>query len=181
MNISRAHIEGTDILMVDGIPQSTYPPSEGGYWKHMIPDDFSGQDVLLLGIGAGTIARLLLKKYPKVKITGVDNNSLLMDVAERQFHISDIRMEIIIEDGFEYIKETKKKFDLIIVDMWNGYWFPFKVLNNEFIEDCKKRLNKHGQVFINTPNLDYLAQESLKGLSALRDDIGRNIIYRWKI
>ena len=90
-------------------------------------------------------------------------------------------MEIIINDGFEFIKKTRLKFDLIIVDMWNGYWFPFKVLSPEFIKDCTMRLNKDGQVYINTPSLDYLAQESLKGLNASRDDIGRNIIYRFNL
>ena len=179
MKISKARIGKTDVLMVDGVPQSTYPPTEGGYWQHMIPDDFSGHSVLMLGVGGGTIARQLLEKYPKVKIIGVDNNSLLIQVAERQFHISEIDMEIIIQDGFEFIKDTKIKFDLIIVDMWEGYKFPFKVLSNEFIKHCQAKLNEGGQVYINTPSLDYLAQESLKGLNALRDDIGRNIIYRF--
>ena len=180
MNIAKAHIGNSDILLVEGVPQSIYPPSEGGYWKHMVPENFSGQTVLMLGIGAGTIPRLLLKSYPHLKITGVDNNSLITTTASQQFHLDEIPMDIKIEDGFEYIKKTKKKFDLIIVDMWNGYWFPFKVLTSEFKEDCLKALNKGGIVHINTPNLDFLAGETFKDMGALRDDIGQNIIYRWE-
>ena len=180
MKLEKAKIGNMDVLLVDGVPQSASGIPMGGYWKHMIPGDFKGDRVLILGVAGGTIPRLLLKKYPNVRITGVDNNPTLIMAATNSFNLGEIKMEIKIRDGFEYIKETKKKFDLIIVDIWNGYWFPFKVLTPDFIKDCKRILNKEGQVYINTPSLDYLAKEALTGLNAYRDDIGRNIIYRWE-
>ena len=180
MKLEKIKVDNIEILLADGVPQSSYPPSDGGYWKHMVPDDFKGTYALILGLGGGTIARILLKKYPKLEITGVDNNPTLIMAATNSFNLGEIRMEIKIRDGFEYIKECKSKFDLIIVDMWNGYWFPFRVLSQEFIKDCRTALNENGQVYINTPSLDYLAKEALTGLNALRDDIGRNIIYRWE-
>lgn len=169
------------VLVVDGVPQSVCPPTVGGYWRHVVPTNFKGSTALILGLGAGTVARLLLNSYPHLKITGVDNNSMIISAATKDFKLGELKMDIIIDDGFEYIKKTKLKFDLIIVDMWNGYWFPFKALSKEFIEDCCSKLNKKGQVYINTPSLDYLAKEGLQGLNALRDDIGRNIIYKWKL
>lgn len=179
MKINKARVGKVDVLFVDEIPQSTYPPTKGGYWRHMVPEEFKGKHVLILGVAGGTIARLLLKKYPKLKITGVDNNSLVMSVASQHFRVDEIKMKIIIEDAFGYVKRTRKKFDLILVDIWDGFMFPFKVLSSEFVGDCKKILNENGQIYINTPNLDFLAMESLKG--GLRDDIGRNIIYRLKL
>ena len=47
-----------------------------------------------------------------------------------------------------------------------------------FINHCKRLLNPQGQIYINAPHLDHFAIENMKG--GLRDDIGRNIIYRWK-
>ena len=181
MKIQKAEIGGVKVLLYDGVPQSTYPSADWGYWKHMIPLELSGDEVLLLGVGAGTIARLLLEKYPKAKITGVDNNSLVTTIASEHFRMSEIGLKLVIDDGFEYIEKTKKMFDLIIVDMWNGFWFPFKVLTKEFVDNCMKHLNQEGQVYINAPNLDSLAQETLTGLNAYKDDIGRNVIYRWKL
>ena len=179
MKIEKAKIEDINVLIVDGIPQSVYPTTYGGYWQHMIPEDFKGKDVLLLGVGAGTIARLLLEKYPNVKIIGVDNNQEVINAALDNFKLGEIKMSIEIADGFAYLKSTNKMFDLILCDMWSGWNFPFKVLMSDFIEDCKKRLNEGGQVYINCPNLDYLAGESLKELKAFRDDIGRNLIFRF--
>ena len=181
MNIQKAKIENTEVLLVDSVPQSAFPPPDWGYWKQMVPETMSGNEVLLLGIGAGTIARLLKDKFPKVKITGVDNNSTLIMSATNEFGLNEIGMEIVIEDGYEYVKKTKKRFDLIIVDMWNGYWFPIKSLSKEFIEDLKNILNDKGEVRINTPNLDYSAKEITEGLEAYRDDIGRNVIYRFNL
>ena len=183
MKISKANVDGTKVLLVDDVVKSVYPPSEGGYWKHMVPQGLERKEleVLLLGVGAGTIARLLLEKYPQAKITGVDNNSLVMDAAVREFDLEKIKMEIVFEDGFDYIEKNRKMFDLIIVDMWNGFWFPFKVLTKEFVDNCMKHLNQEGQVYINAPNLDSIAQEALTGLNAYKDDIGRNVIYRWKL
>ena len=179
MNISQALIGDNKVLLVDSVPQSIYPPTDGGYWKHMVPEGFTGKKVLLLGVGAGTIPRLLLDSYPHLEIIGIDNNSLVTTTASQHFNLDEIKMEVIIDDGFEYIKKTKKRFDLIIVDMWNGYWFPFKVLSKEFMDDCKKKLNPDGWIYINTPNLDYGVLQSFEG--GLRDDIGQNIIYRLKV
>ena len=180
MKINKIRVGKTDILLVGGIPQSAYPPPKGGYWKHMIPENLRGKHVLMLGTAGGTIARLLLKTYPHLKITAVDNNSLVMQAAS-QLRVDEIKMKIVIQDGFEYIKKCRKKFDLIIVDMWNDYWFPFKVLTPDFINNCKKILNEEGWIYINTPNLDFLAKEAITGPNALRDDLGRNVIYRMRL
>lgn len=178
--INKAQVEGSSVLLVEGVPQSAYPAPRWGYWQFMVPENFKGKHVLLLGVAAGTIARLLLKKYPKVKIIGVDNNSQVLTAARLHFGLGEIKMKIEIADGFEYVKRAKRLFDLIIVDMWDGTWFPIKSLSSQFISDCQKILAPGGQVYINAPNLDFLAQESLKGKRAYRNDIGRNIIYSWQ-
>ena len=181
MKIEKGRVKKTDVLFVDGVIQSIYPPRNWGYWKEMIPENFKGKHVLLLGVAGGTIARLLLQKYPHIKITGVDNSGLVMNAASRQFKLDEVDMKLVIEDGFEYVKNCKKKFDLIVVDMWNGYWFPIKSLSPEFISDCKRILTESGQIYVNSPNLDFLASETITGPNAFRDDLGRNVIYRMKL
>ena len=177
MKIEKQDIDGVKVLLVDSIPQSVYPPSSGGYWQHMIPEG-KIDSALILGVGAGTICRLLLEKNPQTRITAVDNSKKVIEYATKHFNLKEIKMKLFIADAFEFITRTPERYDYIAVDIWNGYWFPFIILMPPFIDHCKALLNEGGWLYINTPNLDYFALENLR--EGLRDDIGRNILYRWK-
>ena len=177
MKITKTKVDNRNILLVDDIPQSVFPPSEGGYWQHMIPEE-KIESALILGVAGGTICRLLLDKNPDIHITAVDNSKKVIDYAKKHFNLKEIKMKLFIEDAFEFIYKTPERYDYIAVDIWNGHWFPFTTLMPPFIERCKTLLKPNGTFYINTPNLDYLAMENMK--EGLRDDIGRNIIYRWK-
>ena len=177
MKITKTKIDNVKVLLVDDIVQSAYPSSEGGYWRHMIPDEKVGS-ALILGLGAGTIARLLIEKNPEIDITAVDNSKTVIKFAKKHFNLDDVKMKVMIDDAFKFVKKTPERYDYIAVDIWNGQWFPFTVLMEPFINHCKRLLNPKGWLYINTPHLDYHAMENMK--DGLRDDIGRNIIYRWK-
>ena len=102
----------------------------------------------------------------------------MVDFARKHFKLKDIKMKVILKDAFQFVMDTPERYDYIAVDIWNGQWFPFTVLMPPFIDHCKRLLNENGWLYINTPSLDYFAMENMKG--GLRDDIGRNIIYRWE-
>ena len=176
MKIRKENIDNIEVLLVDDIPQSVYPP-QGGYWQHMIPEG-KIDSALILGVAGGTICRLLIDKNPDIEITAVDNSKKVIDYANKHFNLKEINMKLIIRDAFEFIYQTPERYDYICVDIWNGHYFPFTVLMPPFVDRCKTLLKPGGMLYINTPNLDYFALENLK--EGERDDIGRNLIYRWK-
>lgn len=139
-------------LSVDGLPQSSWPPPKDGYWQMMIPDK-KPDTVLLLGVGGGTIARLLLERYPDSKITGVEISQEIVNAAIEHMGLRDIKINIVIADAFEYVFEHNESYDLIIVDIFDGYNFPLKFLMPKFIRRCQEVLSKQGELFINTPNI----------------------------
>ena len=177
MKITKEILDGTKVLFADSVPQSIYPPTGGGYWKHMIPEH-KIDSALVLGMGGATIPRLLIEKNPDISITAVDNSKRIINYAKKHFNLDELKMKIIIRDAFDFVMHTPERYDYIAVDIWNGRWFPFNVLLPPFITRCKDLLNENGVLYINTPHLDYYAAENLKG--GLRDDVGRNIIYRWE-
>ncbi|MFZ5845292.1 MAG: spermidine synthase [Patescibacteria group bacterium] len=184
MKIDKVKVNKNKVMVIGGVPQSVNGIPTGGYWPHMIPEGLEEKEeleVLILGVAGGTLARIVLEKCPKAKITGVDNNEEIIEWAKKNFDLKKIKMKILIENGYWFVKLTSQKFDLILVDMWDGFLFPIKSLSKGFIEDLKKILKPGGEVRINTPSLDFMAKESLAGLEAYRDDIGRNVIYRFKI
>lgn len=177
MKIDKVNLDGTNVLLIDGVPQSVYPIQDGGYWRHMIPEE-EIESALILGLGAGTIARLLIEKNPNIQITAVEKSKQVVNLAKKHFKLDELKIKIMIDDAFNFIHKTPERYDYICVDIWDGKWFPFSVLSDPFISLCKRLLNENGWIYINAPNLDHLAYENLKG--GIRDDIGRNLIYRWK-
>ena len=158
--------------MADDVPHSVYPPPPGGYWKHMVPDK-EPKKVLILGIGGGTIARLILEKYPKAKITGVDYSSEMIEQAKKHLGLGELKIEIKIADAFDYV--TKKKYDLIIVDLVDGYWYPVKVFSPSFIQQLLRILDTEGQISINAPNFEWIMAQSFRKVQ--KRQVGPNIVY----
>lgn len=176
-NIKIQTINGHKSLLVKNVTQSAYPPpKDSGYWRHMIPN-VCPKTALILGVGAGTICHMLLEKCPKVKIIGVDNSQEVIQAAVDHMGLGDINMDLVFADAFDYVENCKDTFDLVIVDIFNGYWFPFRVLSFPFVTRCKELLTKNGCLYINTPNLEFAASLILK--DGDKNDIHANIIYRY--
>lgn len=164
------------ILRVNGMDQSSYPPPENGYWKMMIPDK-RPETVLILGAGGGTIARMLLDRFPDIKITGVEISQEVIDTSIKHLKMGEINMKLFIADAFEWIFEHNEKFDLIIVDIYEGYNFPLKFLMPRFIKRCQELLNNEGELYLNTPSIDH--GMSLIIPTRTKEDNGANTVYKY--
>ena len=107
-----------------------------------------GKKILILGLGGGTLAKLLRKKYPESTITGIEIDSLMIELGKKYLNLDDFNTEIIIKD-VRKMKFKKNSFDLIIVDMYQGDNFPREFESEKFIESIKKALTKNGTIIIN--------------------------------
>lgn len=174
MNITVIEENGRKNLIVNGVCQSTYPPSDQGYWKYMIPET-PVKKALILGVGAGTIPRMLLEKNPDCQILGVDYAKDVIQVAIEHFHLGELNMKLVIEDAFEYINTINEQFDLIIVDLFNGHEFPLKCVSPSFLGRCQQLLEKGGKLYINAPNIDQGITMQLP--TRIKVDTGGCIVY----
>jgi spermidine synthase len=113
----------------------------GGYWDYFIPiyTAYKNPKVLVIGVGGGTMfrqmERLGIKNY-----VGVDNNPETLKFW---------RKNVVIADGFEFVKRTKERFDIIIVDAFKGTIMPRKFFSNEFLTNAYDILNKKGKLCYN--------------------------------
>src|SRR5438046_2532901 len=74
---------GRAALIVDGVVQSISPEdglAAGGYWSAMVPDDRL-RTALILGLGGGTLARLLQARWGEVRVVGVDDDPEIVETA----------------------------------------------------------------------------------------------------
>ena len=168
-------LEGHKVMVLDNVPLSISPPPISGYWNELVPD-FEPKDVLILGLGGGTVATLIKSKYTKAKIIGVDNNKDTIDLAKKEMGLPK-SVKVLIKDAFEYVYSSEDKFDLIVVDIWNGGMFDTKVFAPDFMESVKKLLNTGGKIYLNAPNLDILAENVGYGE---KTEIHTNSIYKYE-
>ena len=98
--------------------------------------------ILILGLGGGTLAKLLRKKYPNAKITGVEIDPLMIELGRKYLDLDKYDIDIKIEDTNKFKFD---EYDLVIVDMYSGDNFPKEFESEEFL----KKLSKFPIVIIN--------------------------------
>jgi len=107
--------------------------------------------ILVLGLGAGTIPSYLYQRFSKTKIYVVEILPELKEIASNYFSMpKNERLEIVIGDAYNYIKETQIQFDLIFMDVFNKNSIPKKFCTEEFYTGLKRLISENGYVAFNT-------------------------------
>ncbi|MFH1319323.1 MAG: fused MFS/spermidine synthase [Bacteroidota bacterium] len=104
-------------------------------------------DVLLLGLGGGTIANQLQQTL-KFNVDAVELDERMVNIARRFFSL-DVNTNVIIDDARHYLESTEKTYDLIIFDVFKGEVPPAHVLSVESFEKALTRLNPEGFMIVN--------------------------------
>ncbi len=89
--------------------------------------------VLILGLGGGSAARVVRALAPRARITGVEFDSEVLRAARRWFDLDSLGLEVVAGDAQRYLQRTRKRFDLIVEDIFVGSgravkkpdWLPF--------------------------------------------------------
>eukprot|EP00913_Durusdinium_trenchii_P003237 g2993.t2 len=77
--------------------------------------------VLILGLGGGTCARIIQDLSPEAVIVGVELDAEVLRVARENFDLDALEIEVCEMDALQFLREDKRKFDLIIDDVFAGY------------------------------------------------------------
>lgn len=132
-NASRPRVElrrvrGGLELRIDGTQASVYRPGGGVtgvvWWALASPvlllPRSRSRRVLLLGLAAGSVARALRALDPEAKIVGVERDREVLRLARRHFGLDRLRLELVTGDALEYLKRERRRFDLIVEDLFVG-------------------------------------------------------------
>lgn len=106
------------------------------------------QDSIVLGLGGGTLAKLLRKKYPRSKIKGVEIDLKMVELGRKYLKLDSYDVDVQIKDVSK-IKLKNKSYDLIIVDMYQGDNFPKIFESDQFLNSLKSALKENGVLVIN--------------------------------
>ncbi len=143
--------EGHRALVTDGVILSVAvtdadPPF--GYWSAMLPAERPGS-ALLLGLGAGTLAHLLNRRFRDIPIVGIDNDPELLAFARDHFDLDLPNLEIVVADAFDYVARCDRRFDFVAVDLFVGSAFEVGVLSRPFLRRLKSIVSTEGEIVFN--------------------------------
>ena len=118
--------------------------------KKLKKDKKKVESALILGFGCGDCAFRIQKYYPKAKITGVEIDEKIVEVAKSYFNLQKLQnLNLEVGDGVKFLSRTRDKYDLVVVDVYLGSKMPKTFKTEQFFRKVKKRLNKNGVMVIN--------------------------------
>jgi len=108
------------------------------------------EKVLLLGFGGGSAAWVVRRRFPKAKIKAVEIDPLILMLAKKYFRVKEIRnLSLVIADAAKWIKKSKEKFDLVLIDTYQGEKIPENCQTKEFFRSIKSLLSPRGIAIFN--------------------------------
>jgi len=128
--------------------------------------------VLLIGLGAASLTKFLYRNRPQAHLTIVEIEPDVIAAARQFFKLpeDDKRIHIVVGDGVEFVLQTKKKFDLILVDGFNEHAHPGELNKLPFYQACRTRLSNSGILAVNLLGVSRKAMGGFKYIFSAFDE-----------
>ena len=78
------------------------------------------RSVLLLGLGGGSVARLVRAIAPGARVVGVEFDRDVVAAAQRHFDLDALGIEVVCYDARAVLVRERRRFDLVIDDVFVG-------------------------------------------------------------
>ncbi len=109
--------------------------------------------VLILGLGAGSVAAVVRRLDPGARIVGVERDREVLRLARQHFGLDALDVEVVEDDVFHYLRCARGRFDLVVEDVFVGslrkVHKPTGLLNVGY-DLFRRRLSPRGLVVSNT-------------------------------
>jgi spermidine synthase len=114
-------------------------------------EDLPGKEVLVLGLGLGSIPYMLEKKLGlDLHYTAVEIDEVIIDLAYRYTLAElDSPIEIICTDAEIFVSSTYQRYDLICMDVFLDDQIPGPFQQVEFLEQLQRLLAPGGLLLFN--------------------------------
>lgn len=121
---------------------------------------------LVLGLGGGIIPRQMAQ-YAGHRVDAVELDERIIDISKQYFGLKGTGVKMYADDARRFVKSATKKYDFIVMDIFNGEILPSHGLSKEAFEDVKHILSPNGLVVINF-NGFINGKEGLPGRSLIK-------------
>ncbi|HKY99754.1 MAG TPA: polyamine aminopropyltransferase [Rhabdochlamydiaceae bacterium] len=124
------------------------------------------RNVLIIGGGDGGMLREVVRHKNIERIVLVEIDSSVVEFSKKflpdlsQGAFDDPRVEIVIQDGAEFVKTKDRKFDVIICDSTDPIGPGQVLFTKEFYGDCKALLSEGG-IFVNQNGVPFMQKDEI--------------------
>lgn len=115
------------------------------------PDADWPKSALLIGLGAGSLTKFLHRHRPAARLTVAEIEPVVVAAARQYFKLpdEDARFTIVIAEGAEFVANSKKRYDLILVDGYDEDARTGMLDTLPFYATARARLSDQGLLVTN--------------------------------
>jgi len=140
------------------------------------------KNVLIIGGGDGGTAREVIRHKNVEKCVMVEIDAMVVDackefIPQTSAALDDPKIELIIGDGVQYVKEAQQKFDIIIVDSTDPIGPAQPLFGPEFYQDVYNCLSDKGIVVSQGESSWYAMDIQKSLLKVLKDQFPKTMLY----
>lgn len=108
-------------------------------------------DVVMIGLGGGSIAKFVHKKRPQTRFKAVELNPEVVSAARAHFFLppDNDYLEVLIEDGAAYVPAHPQSADVILLDGYDAGNQVESLATPEFYRACRQALKPGGVLSVN--------------------------------
>ena len=142
------------------------------------------KNVLIIGGGDGGTAREILK-HPSVELCKmVEIDEMVVQACKEHIpqtacSFSNPKLDLIIDDGVRFVKETKLKFDIVIVDSTDPIGPAVPLFGEEFYKNVFRILNEEGVVSAQGESPFYNKEAQIKLLQITKNIFPIHTFYNY--
>ena len=108
------------------------------------------ENVLLIGGGGYSYPKNFLEQHKDKKLDVVEIDPELVEIAKEYFNYEEnSNITNYFQDGRTFLNQNKKKYDVILLDAYEGVTPPFQLVTVEALEKVKESLTENGVVISN--------------------------------
>lgn len=106
--------------------------------------------IVLIGLGGGSLIKFCYQRMPGTQLTAVELDPNV--IAFRDTFLlppDDDRLQVLEADGAEFLENTEKGIDALLVDAFDKTGFAPSLANREFFDKAYAKLSGNGVLVIN--------------------------------
>lgn len=129
------------------------------------------RDVWLIGLGGASIPRFIHRHLPTTRCRVIELHEQVLALAQSMFGLPDLdsRLQVIIDDGADYVMRHEDQCEVLLVDGFDGVQIATELCTPAFFHNCARALKQDGIFAMNLWGSDKAFNRHVSNISTAFD------------